>query len=1599
MNPILQSLVGDPPVLVAFRSDPVGTTLRLRAEYTAIDPWLAHVLRAQATQGAQIDAQSRETERRVNLQLGALGIASGPSAPAAPTTDPAVLLLADVLAALVSYRGDPPSGPNLRAKAQDILRGTLGAQDAQRLASAECHPMLLREMAAPFLGALVGITSPATKLAAALALPRELLASMGLQPQPSTQSAHAPRCFGPDGAFTIRTDWPWCATEMSDGRTRGVVLWHREARFSGGPMAMVQQVAPGTPCSPSMLQVFLFPLASGDPRKLNAMYDGLSSSMGGSLASFGMSNVLYQDAVMVRLRGRDVPVVRMRRGVNVPLWGRLDMVEQRYLMVDPQRGVGAVIGWHCPFSDAGSWEAAVRDVAGTFRFGDRFPTPIVADVPTCGRPAVDAQLQACWVMDFGQGDLSGAAAAANDGDDRVAALVARAVVLAARGRYRRALDLLEVAYRDVEPAYARLVAMLGVRVASHADGLRPDNTVVLVPELKAALQTWGERHARHQRGPCPLSEFVAITAGVNAAIDLVNDVATNETNHRRAEALIGWTLEETLAEGVLAARAVNLRPAVHLGVTSLLLNLTPETLDGRRAELSRLVAEADRARDPLLATWLRVTDVDTSLRGNDRANAMARATGLPIPDFVLAGANSEEQLTMAAEAYRLAVESYLAIGAPRGALRARWRRAMLLGRATASGEDLARAVEKLEAIQKEAIEHKDNRLAMDAALAEIVVRWRRGDASSVLEEKLSPHTKAAAREGARGWLCAWGAILREVARALWIDQGELDAFLRATKLALWLYDAAEEPWGSYQVTNERLSALAAIGAAAEVLEEVDRAMTRVREACRANPGDLVGWMRFYSLGTQAMQAYTQEGDAARLERVAAELEEALTALPAPKEGSPDPSGAGFGSAADPAAMGEQLAAMMSQLVPASLAQLRLAAAFHASFARARAVVDVRGHPAAREEIEVARRAAIASGNPVFEATIHALARDRAATLAAVGRVLDGKATLTRGPLEALFLKMAEGTPGVDAQAAREARIADTARAMVTLLVRVEAWDEAMRILDRLSAEPLLRRLPDVGDINHTLDRAIVFMGTGRVDSGLAAFAAAAKGYEARRGALRSERFRRTLGAARYAQAIYGGWACALAQTGDWAGAFEKADLVRGRLLSEALAGRAQAAEGSIPARKARAQVERLTTQLASLRHRPEVAPARVAQLEAELDRALDELAKNDGAAAGRESAVPPGALRLEPGTLLIAYLLHARELLAWAVDASGIVATHRTTSDGEAPLDATAFGARVLAASQSVGAGTMAAPAVDALASILVAPFADAIERAERVVIVPNAQLAGFPFGVLPVRGEPLGIQRPLTIVPAASLLGRPEPEASRSAASAHEVLIVGNPAKMRHRDVLGRDHDLATLDGARNEARLVASLYGAEPLIGEAASAQAVRARLIKATRVVHLATHGVLEPAAPLASAIALADGEELTAADWLGMDLDADIVVLSACDTGRGAVQGGEVVGLARAILLAGARAVVVSLWPVADRATALVMRRFHEELRAGAMAEEALRRASAWLRALDSADAAREIEDADLSRDVAARHRPAAGADRPYGNAHFWAPFIVIRASAS
>ena len=156
-------------------------------------------------------------------------------------------------------------------------------------------------------------------------------------------------------------------------------------------------------------------------------------------------------------------------------------------------------------------------------------------------------------------------------------------------------------------------------------------------------------------------------------------------------------------------------------------------------------------------------------------------------------------------------------------------------------------------------------------------------------------------------------------------------------------------------------------------------------------------------------------------------------------------------------------------------------------------------------------------------------------------------------------------------------------------------------------------------------------------------------------------------------------------------------------------------------------------------------------------------------------------------------------------------------------------------------------------------------------------------------------------------------------------------------------------LPGAEQEAIDIAALRNTEPILGNAATKASVVQKMSNA-RIIHLATHGILDEFQGLNGGVVLAaDGTGefndglLTAAEIAQMELNAELVVLSACNTGQGRITGDGVVGLSRSLILAGVPSGVVSLWAVPDQPTGELMVEFYQQMETTDNKAQALRQA--------------------------------------------------------
>jgi CHAT domain-containing protein/Flp pilus assembly protein TadD len=227
---------------------------------------------------------------------------------------------------------------------------------------------------------------------------------------------------------------------------------------------------------------------------------------------------------------------------------------------------------------------------------------------------------------------------------------------------------------------------------------------------------------------------------------------------------------------------------------------------------------------------------------------------------------------------------------------------------------------------------------------------------------------------------------------------------------------------------------------------------------------------------------------------------------------------------------------------------------------------------------------------------------------------------------------------------------------------------------------------------------------------------------------------------------------------------------------------------------------------------------------------------------------------------------------------------------------------------------------------LLIKPIAELLptDPNARIILVPQGALFLVPFAALQdAAGQFLIQKHTLSIAPSLQSLSLVNPRSTTN----KSALIVGNPTPM--------PFGLSALPAAEQEAKTIAQILNTQALTGTQATETQVLQQISQAG-LIHLATHGLLDGQQGLNSSLAFVADQQhnglLTAAEILDLKLQADLAVLSACDTGRGKITGDGVVGLSRSLMSAGVNSVVVSLWAVPDLPTAQLMTEFYRQRQA-------------------------------------------------------------------
>ncbi|MGQ0703981.1 MAG: tetratricopeptide repeat protein [Gemmatimonadales bacterium] len=337
---------------------------------------------------------------------------------------------------------------------------------------------------------------------------------------------------------------------------------------------------------------------------------------------------------------------------------------------------------------------------------------------------------------------------------------------------------------------------------------------------------------------------------------------------------------------------------------------------------------------------------------------------------------------------------------------------------------------------------------------------------------------------------------------------------------------------------------------------------------------------------------------------------------------------------------------------------------------------------------------------------------------------------------------------------------------------------------------------------------------------------------------------------------------------------------------------------------------------------------------------------------------------LDPDTMILQYLLGEERSYLWAVDSKSI---HSYQLPGRAEIEAAARRFYELTSKPSDSEEILKAAGV--LNDLVLAPAAPQL-RAKRLAIVADGALHYVPFAALP-----LASSNEVVSLPSVSVLALLREERTRRQQAEKTLAVLADPVYSRDDPRVGSqaraasrkpatsrsdpflevsdvhraaresgvaisEHELPRLIGSRREAAAILALVPAAQRM-QAVDFKANRSAAtdpgLARYRIIHFATHGLLNSVDPELSGIVLSLVDEsgrpqdgfLRLHEIFNLKLPAELVVLSACQTGLGQeIQGEGLVGLTRGFMYAGTPRVVASLWKVDDKATAELMKHFDQ-----------------------------------------------------------------------
>jgi CHAT domain-containing protein len=340
--------------------------------------------------------------------------------------------------------------------------------------------------------------------------------------------------------------------------------------------------------------------------------------------------------------------------------------------------------------------------------------------------------------------------------------------------------------------------------------------------------------------------------------------------------------------------------------------------------------------------------------------------------------------------------------------------------------------------------------------------------------------------------------------------------------------------------------------------------------------------------------------------------------------------------------------------------------------------------------------------------------------------------------------------------------------------------------------------------------------------------------------------------------------------------------------------------------------------------------------------------------------------QLDQGTMLLEYSLGEEHSYVWAVTQSSLKAYELPGRETIEKATRVVYDLLTTRGRSQPSEDLQLRNAIAELSQMVLGPVSSDLGK-KRLVIVADGALQYVPFAALSVSGQPLILDHEIVSLPSASALAIQRHGLRNRKPAPNAVAVIADPVfsasdvrvSLRSKTSATKQPQADSTANTRiiehvadksglTIRRLKFTRQEADQILAEAPRGKNLRAVDFKANRAiatgselsnyryVHFATHGYIDSERPDLSAIVLSLVDEhgqpedgfLRAHEIYNLDLPAELVVLSACETGLGKeIKGEGLVGLTRGFMYAGARRVVVSLWNVNDKATAELMARFY------------------------------------------------------------------------